>query len=46
VQDHRAIVEAVMASDSPAAESAMRTHVINGLNYLSELDRNVHYGDG
>jgi len=46
VQDHRVIVEAVMAGNAPAAEAAMRTHVINGLNYLSELDRNVHYGDG
>jgi DNA-binding GntR family transcriptional regulator len=46
VEDHRAIVEAVMAGDAAAAEMAMRTHVINGLRYLSELDRNVHYGDG
>jgi DNA-binding GntR family transcriptional regulator len=46
VQDHREIVEAVMAGDAAAAELAMRTHVINGLRYLSELDRNFHYGDG
>jgi len=46
VQDHRAIVEAVMAGDAQAAEAAMRAHVINGLRYLSALDRNVHYGDG
>ncbi len=46
VQDHRDIVDAIMAGDCDRAEAAMRTHVINGLKYLSELDRNVHYGDG
>ncbi len=46
VQDHRSIVEAVLAGDCAAAETAMRDHVINGLKYLSELDRNVHYGEG
>ncbi|MXO58426.1 FCD domain-containing protein [Altererythrobacter salegens] len=46
VEDHRIIVDAIMAGDCYAAEAAMRKHVINGLKYLSELDRNVHYGDG
>jgi DNA-binding GntR family transcriptional regulator len=46
VQDHRVIVDAIMADDCNAAEAAMRAHVINGLQYLAELDRNVHYGDG
>ena len=43
VQDHRAIVDAVMRGDADAAEAAMRAHVINGLQYLRELDRSVHY---
>ena len=42
--DHRAIIEAVMRSDGPAAEAAMRRHIENGHQFLSELDRAVHHG--
>lgn len=42
VQDHRDIVNAVLAGDDVAAEAAMRRHVTNGWSYLSELDRNIH----
>jgi len=42
--DHRAIIEAVMRSDGPAAEQAMRRHIQNGHQFLSELDRAVHHG--
>jgi DNA-binding GntR family transcriptional regulator len=45
VQDHRQILDAVMAGDAEAAEAAMRRHVTNGLHYLSDLDRNVHFSD-
>jgi DNA-binding GntR family transcriptional regulator len=45
VQDHREILDAILAGDADAAEAAMRRHVTNGLRYLSELDRNVHYSD-
>ncbi|MEO6151591.1 MAG: GntR family transcriptional regulator [Croceibacterium sp.] len=45
VQDHRVIVDAVMAGDAKAAESAMRAHVINGLDFLSRLDESVHFGE-
>ena len=45
VEDHRQILDAIMAADADAAEAAMRRHVTNGLRYLSELDRNVHYSD-
>jgi DNA-binding GntR family transcriptional regulator len=42
--DHRAIVQAVLAGDGPAAEAAMRGHVENGHQFLSNLDRAVHHG--
>lgn len=42
--DHRKIVEAVLAGDGPAAEAAMRGHVENGHQFLSDLDRAVHHG--
>ena len=45
VQDHRLIVDAVLANDADAAESAMRAHVINGLEFLSHLDQSIHFGD-
>jgi DNA-binding GntR family transcriptional regulator len=45
VHDHRVIVEAVEAGDPVAAEHAMRAHVINGLEFLSQLDRSVHFAD-
>ena len=45
VQDHRLIVDAVMAGDAEAAERAMRDHVINGLEFLSQLDRSIHFGE-
>ena len=28
-----------------AAERAMRAHVINGLEFLSQLDRSIHFGE-
>jgi len=46
VQDHREIVDAVNANDPDRAERAMREHVINGLAFLSQLDRSIHFGDG
>jgi DNA-binding GntR family transcriptional regulator len=45
VQDHRIIVDAIVAGDVEGAERAMRTHVINGLNFLSQLDQSVHFGE-
>lgn len=42
--DHRAIVQAVLAGDGPAAEAAMRGHVENGHQFLSNLDRAMHHG--
>jgi DNA-binding GntR family transcriptional regulator len=45
VQDHRMIVDAVVAGDPEAAERAMRAHVINGLEFLSQLDRSIHFGE-
>ncbi|MEO6387346.1 MAG: FCD domain-containing protein [Croceibacterium sp.] len=45
VQDHRVVVDAVMDGDAQAAERAMRTHVINGLEFLSHLDESVHFGE-
>jgi len=45
VHDHRVIVDAVVAGDPEAAERAMRTHVINGLEFLSQLDRSIHFGE-
>lgn len=44
-QDHRKILDAIMAGDAAAAESAMRQHVENGRRFLTELDRAVHYRD-
>jgi DNA-binding GntR family transcriptional regulator len=43
VQDHRNILEAVLAGDADAAENAMRNHVENGHAFLAELDRAVHH---
>ena len=45
VQDHREIVEAIQANDPERAERAMRDHVINGLEFLSQLDRSIHFAD-
>lgn len=45
VQDHRLIVDAVTAGNVEAAERAMRDHVINGLEFLSQLDRSIHFGE-
>jgi len=45
VQDHRLIVDAIMAGDAEAAERAMRDHVINGLEFLAQLDRSIHFGE-
>lgn len=45
VQDHREILDAILAGDAESAEAAMRRHVTNGLRYLSELDRNVHFSE-
>lgn len=45
VQDHRLIVDAIEAGDAQRADHAMRTHVINGLEFLSQLDRSVHFGE-
>ncbi|MEO5707172.1 MAG: GntR family transcriptional regulator [Alteraurantiacibacter sp.] len=42
--DHRLIVQAVLAGDGPAAEAAMRRHIENGHQFLSDLDRAVHHG--
>jgi len=45
VQDHRLVVDAVLAGDADGAERAMRAHVINGLEFLSQLDRSIHFGE-
>lgn len=45
VQDHRLVVDAVLAGDADAAERAMRAHVINGLQFLSQLDQSIHFGE-
>jgi DNA-binding GntR family transcriptional regulator len=45
VQDHQEILDAVMSGNAENAEAAMRRHVTNGLRYLSELDRNVHFAE-
>ena len=45
VQGHRLVVDAVMAGNPEAAERAMRDHVINGLEFLSQLDRSIHFGE-
>ncbi len=42
--DHRDIVDAVMRSDGPGAETAMRRHIENGHKFLSDLDRAIHHG--
>jgi DNA-binding GntR family transcriptional regulator len=45
VQDHREILAAIRADDPELAERAMRDHVINGLEFLSQLDRSIHFGE-
>lgn len=45
VKDHRLVVDAILAGDVEAAESAMRAHVINGFEFLSQLDRSIHFGE-
>ena len=45
VLDHRRIVEAIGDGDAVAAEHAMRTHVINGLDFLSQLDESIHFAE-
>jgi len=45
VQDHRLVVDAVLAGDADSAERAMRAHVVNGLEFLSQLDRSIHFGE-
>jgi DNA-binding GntR family transcriptional regulator len=43
VNDHRNILDAVLAGNADAAEKAMRDHVENGHAFLAELDRAVHH---
>ncbi len=38
-KDHRAILDAILEGDAPAAEQAMRRHVENGLQFLTSLDK-------
>ena len=40
--DHRRILDAVLAGDAPAAESAMRAHVAAGFATLSDIDSEYH----
>jgi DNA-binding GntR family transcriptional regulator len=42
VEDHRRIVDAVLAEDAEGAELAMRQHIENGHRFLSDLDRAMH----
>ncbi|QZH74261.1 MAG: GntR family transcriptional regulator [Erythrobacter sp.] len=44
-RDHRRILAAIRLHDGAAAEREMRAHVENGLSFLSELDRAMHYSD-
>jgi len=39
------VVDAVLADDPEAAERTMRAHVINGFEFLSQLDRSIHFGE-
>ena len=43
VEDHRKILEAILANDAVGAETAMRGHIEHGHRFLKELDRAVHY---
>ncbi|MEN7535578.1 GntR family transcriptional regulator [Aurantiacibacter flavus] len=42
IADHRLILDAVLAGDALEAEQAMRRHVLNGLQFLSGLERHLH----
>ena len=42
VEDHRRIIEAILADDADGAERAMRQHVENGHRFLRNLDEAVH----
>lgn len=39
IEDHRAILDAIMNDDPEGAEKAMRQHVENGLEFLTSLDK-------
>jgi DNA-binding GntR family transcriptional regulator len=43
VNDHREILDAIMAGNAEAAEVCMRRHVENGLRYLLKLDESFHF---
>ena len=43
VEDHRLILEAILAGDATGAEHAMRRHIENGHRFLTDLDRAVHH---
>lgn len=40
--DHRRITAAIVAGDAPAAEQAMRNHIQEGFDTLSEIDSEFH----
>lgn len=42
VEDHRRIINAILAGDAEGAERAMRQHVENGHRFLRNLDQAVH----
>jgi DNA-binding GntR family transcriptional regulator len=43
LEDHRRILQAILAGDAQGAETAMRAHVEHGHKFLKQLDRAVHY---
>jgi DNA-binding GntR family transcriptional regulator len=45
VDDHRLVIDAIMAGDADGAERAMRAHVTNGLEFLAQLDQSIHFGE-
>jgi DNA-binding GntR family transcriptional regulator len=42
IDDHRAIIEAIEAGDAPRAEAAMRRHIEDGFETLSDIDHEVN----
>lgn len=43
--DHRRIIEAITRGDAETAEKAMRQHVENGLQFLTNLDSEIHFSE-
>ena len=43
--DHKAVIGAIMRDDPESAEKMMREHVENGLRFLTDLDREIHFDE-